>query len=943
MGAILILFAFLSFPGKATYDVSLAVGPSKVARPGDLVTHVFTLENTGTMADQYELTLTAPLGWIILPIPAQVALNPGDTTRIFVTVIVPERARAGKYEVVLRAVSKGDPNVWAEATGVIELLPTLAIELEAFFVDRAPPGSEARHIFHVRNAGNVIDTYRIDIRISPEWVIRISTVELQVLPGDRGAFTVTVLIPRTATPGTQYRLRIEVTSGTDSAVVQTLWVTAVVSPPPPEAVRAEIYPELPLTIYTRLSRDADPTFKFSLIGDLPGIGKLNAFRSFGLSGVTNQGMGFHMTKWGVDWGNVSVSGAFVSLSGQGLRLVKDGLRIGGTELLLTDVGKAVAGSANWETGSLRWLVISVEDASPYTANELQFMGSLSNAFSLSAIIASANNMGEEASAFRFQPTIRAQNFTGHLEIAEISSGFPKQQESIEFAWGLSFTGQEIPLETSFSTSHSVSLTTSGPPKVYTTTERSETLARLHLNQRSFLSLGLTLEEKESDDTPRTTDERSRTFTIAFNQRSERTRWLLRSSIQVAEDEVAATTFLTITLEGTASITFGETSLTAGTTVQQIWDLIAGIVSKTSSSLTLSLSLPQVWFSPRVGLSVNSEKTSLSAELAWVDIAGWNFRGNFQVVLAPESGFSAEVELTLPVLVRFFGPTYGVIRGRVFIDKNDNGVCDPGEEGVSGLLMTANGYQAITGKDGHFVFWSSLPGRYQVEIAELPLGLDPLIALPLHVDLKAGQIVELAIPLRSVTRISGIVYHDLNKNGVRDRGEPGLSGVELIVKDTGLTQRVRTDTAGSFSLEVPPGSYTVELMVASLPARFEPTTSSMMRVHVREREIVRLEFGVWQRPREVIITPVAPIARFEYSPTFPRAGEPVVFNAERSEVQAPLTIVSYTWEFRKGAMVIRAQGVKVTVVFEEAGVWVVLLTVTDSGGNTSQLQKVITVQ
>jgi len=141
----------------AAYGVSVEVGPPKTAKPGDLVTHVFVVTNTGTVADQYDLRLTLPNGWTALPVPGQVSLGDGwtalpvpgqvslgvgESTRVFVTVMVPSGATAGTYTVVLRATSASDPSVWAEAEGVIQLVPTAGLVVKTLQLGRAPPGTE---------------------------------------------------------------------------------------------------------------------------------------------------------------------------------------------------------------------------------------------------------------------------------------------------------------------------------------------------------------------------------------------------------------------------------------------------------------------------------------------------------------------------------------------------------------------------------------------------------------------------------------------------------------------------------------------------------------------------------------------------------------------------------------------------------------------------------
>jgi len=762
-----------------------------------------------------------------------------------------------------------------------------------------------------------------------------------VLPGDQAQFTVRVLIPPTASPGTHYYLLIDVTSTTDPSVKQELWETAYVAPPPPEKVRVEVHPELPLTVWLALTEEGDPSFKLSLTGPVPGIGRLDASRSFELLGPVDQDVSFYTSEWGAEWGTVSVSGAFCELSGEGLRFLCNGTGIGGSELLLVDVGKGLAGSLEWEQGTIRLISVGITDTTSYSVRELQFTGRLSETFSLAAILATASSAAGRADAFQIKSTMQAGSVSGHLESSEVSPDFPERSESTTSGWGLSFGGTGSALSGGFSTERSKTLVEVGPPKVYIDTESFQTTVTFSPTKEMSFTVNLTGEQKESDDIPKTPDEGSSSVSFTFTHVRARMSWSLESSFSHAWDKVAGTSFLTTGLELSTEASFGQMAFSGSLSIEQILNLLTGTIDETSSSFSLSCSLPQVIFAPTIELSATNGEASLSANLSWVDVAGWEIKASLELTLAEESGFSTEVEFTFPMLVPFFGPTYGIIRGRAFIDENRNGRFDPGEEGVSNLLLSANGAQAITGRDGRFVFWPLLPGRYQVAIAELPFGISPLRKLPIEVTLRAGQEIELSLPLESKSQISGTVFHDLNKNGVRDAGEPGVAGVELLITNLEFAKRVYTDSVGRFSLEVPPGTYTVELVVTSLPSRFEPTTPTRVQVLVKERALARVQFGAWQHPREIIFAPQVPIARFEYTPEHPTVGQEVTFDASASQAVEG-EIVSYEWEFRKGPAVIRARGVRVTVVFEEAGTWLVVLKVTDSAGRTAQTQRVVTV-
>ena len=341
--------------------------------------------------------------------------------------------------------------------------------------------------------------------------------------------------------------------------------------------------------------------------------------------------------------------------------------------------------------------------------------------------------------------------------------------------------------------------------------------------------------------------------------------------------------------------------------------------------------------------MNNGRTSLATDFSWSEATGLSFHASFDLPLTSEGGFSAAVEFTFPVSIPFFGPTYGAIQGRTFIDSNKNGILDAGEKGAPDVLLTANGQQAITGSSGRFVFSLLLPGIYQIAIAQLPVGLSPLIEPSAQVKLKVGQVVELPpIPMESKSRISGFVFHDLNQNKTRDPGELGVAGVQLVIHNAIFQKRITTDSSGGFAVEVPPGTYTVELVVSTLPSRFEPTTPTKVQVLVKEMAFVRAQFGAYQHPRQLIFAPQAPIARFNYTPSLATVGQRITFDASTSEAVVG-KIVSYNWEFRKGARVLKADGQRVSVIFEEAGTWLVTLEVTDSNGRTSQVQGVIMVQ
>jgi len=107
----------------AQYSVSIGTTAEKIASPGDFVTHVCTITNTGTSNDEYQLTITTPTGWLTLGIPSSIQVTAGAGEKLFVTFVVPSTAKAGTYEGTLVATSTGNPSLTAQATALITVSP----------------------------------------------------------------------------------------------------------------------------------------------------------------------------------------------------------------------------------------------------------------------------------------------------------------------------------------------------------------------------------------------------------------------------------------------------------------------------------------------------------------------------------------------------------------------------------------------------------------------------------------------------------------------------------------------------------------------------------------------------------------------------------------------------------------------------------------------------
>ncbi len=183
--------------------------------------------------------------------------------------------------------------------------------------------------------------------------------------------------------------------------------------------------------------------------------------------------------------------------------------------------------------------------------------------------------------------------------------------------------------------------------------------------------------------------------------------------------------------------------------------------------------------------------------------------------APESFVIGVLNPNTTLTERNFGELLpATVSGYVFLDADTDAVRDAGElAGITGLTITLTGTDdlgavgpitATTGAGGAYSITNLRPGTYTVTETP-PAGLT-------HTGAQAGskgasgQAASTALPgvgvvsLTSITvaagesatdnnfgesgqGISGFVYADLNNNGVKDAGEPGIPGIAVTLSGT----------------------------------------------------------------------------------------------------------------------------------------------------------------
>jgi fimbrial isopeptide formation D2 family protein/uncharacterized repeat protein (TIGR01451 family) len=137
----------------------------------------------------------------------------------------------------------------------------------------------------------------------------------------------------------------------------------------------------------------------------------------------------------------------------------------------------------------------------------------------------------------------------------------------------------------------------------------------------------------------------------------------------------------------------------------------------------------------------------------------------------------------------FGEIGAPISGRVYLDDNRDGTRQAGETtgigGVTVTLLDANGVvvgTTTTANDGTYSFLNLPPGTYTI-VQTQPNLFGSTSANVLPVVLTAAGVVDQDFG-EVLGSLAGSVFRDVNANGTRDAGEPGISGVSVTL--TGIS-------------------------------------------------------------------------------------------------------------------------------------------------------------
>lgn len=920
---------------------------AKDAAPGDVVTHVFAVSHDAPSGQTFTLTYDVPAGWTLLGAPPEIAVAAGDEGVVFLTLTIPSDAAAGSYVLTFRAASQTDPTDEASAGVTTRVAVVNQVELAAPAGKSVAPGGSVSYDVLVVNRGNAQDVFAVTAISSRAYAASLSSASLELSPRESQTVTVVLAVPADAAPGRDV-ITVRASSTLYAEVEDEIAVFTTILPPGPSAVGGSLLEILPLRVHVGVEKDEtagtfDSQISFATSGpvfDGTFSASCTALHPFG-SGpvdVTAASLLYRLDTASYAVGNVSQSLTdLVSVSCDGGSIAIDASMV--------DVS-LIAGGGGEETRFGGLLALGPEEAQ---------LG-----------LAYSDRRSEAARWATWTGTAKAEPLDGWIVRAE--GGLGTDNGRLGRA---GFVGTTIDSDAYFLSADAFSVDTyfPGPRNDTAGIEMSQRLRLTSLSLGLSIrhawdnvvrdplvptlvrdSLGVNLSATPWDDGPtlQTTLELARRHQadgtprddidtlLAYNVMETEGVFPYAFTGRIADrvDRLVGTSRRTLTHTQKVGLSADEFSILLTLSEERVVDLVHDLVLSSAASASLAVRPLGSRHEAAIEFRSLGDTFDLDASLvvhATDDVdavfdgfARWE-RGN---PAGARFGWSVGLNATFGVPFPFL-VTKGRIEGRVFVDRNANGVLDEGEAPAEGVVVFVEESEVSTDAAGEFRFPPLSPETYHLSARELPL--DTSFGSPIEIRLGAGERRVVDVPLAPILTLRGAVFEDANQDGVRQLQETGFAGIRVrLAREDGEAIATTTDAHGEFAwANARPGIYIASLDATTLPERFSFTTPESQAVDASSEDLIL--FGGFIRPREVIVTFQPPTADGRVTPAAPRVGEVVTFDASLS-FDFDGEIASYAWDV-DGDGAIDSTDAVTAHVFAAAGHYRIRLTVTDNAGNS----------
>jgi hypothetical protein len=183
----------------------------------------------------------------------------------------------------------------------------------------------------------------------------------------------------------------------------------------------------------------------------------------------------------------------------------------------------------------------------------------------------------------------------------------------------------------------------------------------------------------------------------------------------------------------------------------------------------------------------------------------------------------------------FDPNTGGVLGRVYLDKNGNGIADRGEPGLPDVqVITDTGWRAVSGLDGRFLVPAdSERRRVRVGLKLSDLSAEYSAVVPAQeAQLRPGMVTHVDLAVATLGSISGRIL-SASADG-RTVGVPGIQVLLLDERDHVIAQSTTAGDGSYYLGDVRGGVYRVSVDSRTIPPSLR-LESAEVRVEVKTQE------------------------------------------------------------------------------------------------------------
>jgi uncharacterized membrane protein len=202
--------------------VQVVIEPSSQENDnGGTLTYTVTVNNTGNVQENFQLTKGDNAGWGLNLADNWLLVSKGGTGTTNLTVTIPTNAIGGTFDNIwVKATSQDNAAVFDNKSCLAQVKIARGVDvlISPDYQENVRRENVAFTVI-VKNTGNVLDNYALTVGDNENWGPKLNdNLFVNIAPGDNKTTTLRITIPDNAVPGTEDNITVTATSQTDNTI-----------------------------------------------------------------------------------------------------------------------------------------------------------------------------------------------------------------------------------------------------------------------------------------------------------------------------------------------------------------------------------------------------------------------------------------------------------------------------------------------------------------------------------------------------------------------------------------------------------------------------------------------------------------------------------------------------------------------------------------------------